>query len=486
MAYVTRVCFCALMLGAGLLVGCTANLPDVGLNAFGEIPIAPQFEDFWSDHGGLATFGPPIEAARGEGSLLRQMFLNVELVLDRNLPSGSAVLLAPLGKRLGLAEPPVSPLAADGSRYFSATGHMLYAGFSQAYEELGGEAIAGAPISEVRFRDGRILQYFENLGLYRQEDDAPSDVHLLALGLAARPASSASLVGEISLVLPPEILLRPFGDFMDRFGGESLFGPPLTEPFFTQDGAVEQIYQRAAFYSSVRDSSVVLLRPLGESLGPAEPAVAPTDDPDAMYFPETGHNVRWAFAEFYRSNRGEQILGLPLEESHIEGGRLVQRFQYAVLNYHYDLPVQLAVQLAPLGTAYLESMGVGVVPPTSAHPGSTPTAAPGIAPAVVTVSTWPERVMAPIGSPQWIWIEILLPDGTPWIDIAPLLVVHGPRSDYYPSVPATSAAGRTSLVLVLEDLQPGEIVNYDVIVSGEFGIGHAQGQFAAIWSVPTP
>ncbi len=486
MADITRASCCVLLLGAGLLVGCTADHPVAGLNAFGDIPIDEQLEEFWSDHGGLSTFGPPIEAARREGPVLRQMFLNVELVVDRNLPTAGSVELAPLGRRLGLAEPPVSPLSADGSRYFSATGHMLYAGFTQAYEELGGEAVAGAPISEVKFRDGKILQYFENLGLYREEDEAPSEVRLLALGLAARPERSASLVGDIRLVLPPEIMLRPFGDFMDRFGGESLFGPPLTEPFFTQDGSIEQIYQRAVFYSSVRDASVVLLRPLGESLGPADAPVPPAEDPDGLYFPETGHNVRWAFAEFYRSNRGEEILGLPLEESHIEGGQLVQRFQNAILTYHYDLPVHLAVQLTPLGIAYLESMDVGVVPPTSAHPGSTSTAAPDAAPAIVTVTTWPERALAPVGSPQWIWIEVLLPDGTPWSNIVPLLVVHGPRSDFYPSVPATGAEGRTSLVLTLEDLQPCEIVNYDVIVSGEFGIGHAQGQFATIWSAPTP
>jgi hypothetical protein len=486
MANISRASVCALLLGAGLLVGCTSNRPDVSLNAFGDIPIDDQFEEFWSDHGGLSTFGPPIEPARGEGSLLRQMFLNAELVIDRNASSGNSVELAPLGKRLGLAEPPVSPQSAEGSRYFPATGHMLYAGFTQAYDEVGGQAVAGAPISEVKFRDGKILQYFENLGLYREENDAPSEVRLLALGLAARPERLASLVGDVLLVLPPEIMLRPFGQFMDRFGGESLFGHPLTEPFFTQDGAVEQIYQRAAFYSSVRDPSVVLLRPLGESLGPADAPAPQVDDPDSLYFSETGHNVQWAFAEFYQSNSGEEILGLPLEESHIEDGLLVQRFQNTVLTYHYDLPEHLAVQFAALGTAYLESIDAGVVPPTPVDPGSTPTAAPDAAPTIVDVTTWPERPLAPIGNPQWIWIEVLLPDGTPWVDVVPLLVVHGPRSDFYPSVPATGTEGRTSLVLVMEDLQPGEVVNYDVIVSGEFGIGHAQGQFAAIWSVPTP
>jgi len=486
MAPICRICICAFILGTGLLVGCTASNPAAGLNAFGDIPIAAQLDDFWSDHGGLNSFGPPLEPARSTGSLLRQVFLNAELVVDRNSTSGQSVELAPLGRTLGLAEPAVSPLATDGSQYFSSTGHMLYAGFSQAYEELGGEMVAGAPISEVKFRDGRILQYFENLGLYREENDAPSEVRLLALGLASRPDRRASMVADVKLVLPPEILLRPFGVFLDRYGGESLFGPPLTEPFFTPSGTVEQIYQRAAFYSSVRDSGTVLMRPLGESLGPADAPVSITNDPDGLYFQETGHNVRWAFAEFYRSNHGEEILGFPLEESHIEGGQLVQRFQYAILTYHYDLPVHLAVQFAPLGVAYLESIDVGVVPPTSVHPGATSTAAPDQSTSIVNVTTWPEQSIIPVDSPQWIWIEVLLPDGTPWIDIVPLLVVHGPRHDFYPSIPATSAEGTTSFVLLIEDLQPGEIVNYDVIVSGEFGIGHAQGQYAAIWSLPTP
>lgn len=480
-----KVCICALVFGAGLMTGCTSTYPDADLHAFGDVSIAVEFEDFWKDHGGLATFGPPIDFVRSEGSILLQTFLNAELFMDRSTPGRASVELTALGRRLGLSEPAVSPQASEGSRYFSATGHMLYAGFSQAFEDLGGETVVGAPISEVKFRDGRILQYFENIGLSREENDPPSEVHLLALGLASRPERSAFMVGNVNYVLPPEIMLRPFSDFLDRFGGESLFGPPLTEPFFTQDGAIEQIYERAAFFSSVREASTVRLRPLGESLGPADEPVPQVDDPDGLYFTETGHNVRWAFAEFYRNNHGEQLLGLPLEESRIEGGRLIQRFQNAVLIYQHDFPSHLAVQLAPLGTTYLQSLAAGVVPPTSAHPGITPTPAAATNLPIVHVSTWPERSMSPVGSPQWIWIEVLLPDGTPWIGIEPLLVVHGPRSDFYPNVPATGAEGRTSFVLVLEDLSPGEIVNYDVIVSGEFGIGHAQGQFAATWSAPT-
>jgi hypothetical protein len=383
-------------------------------------------------------------------------------MLDRSTPGNSSVELAPLGINLGLSEPAVSPQASQGSRYFSATGHMLYAGFSQVFEELGGEAVVGAPISEVKFRDGRIVQYFENLGLCRDENAAPSEVHLLALGLAAHPERSAFMVGNISYFLPPEIMLRPFADYLDRFGGESLFGPPLTES----------------------EASTVHMRRLGETLGPAEASVPHVEDPDGLYFTETGHNVRWAFAEFYRNNDGEVLLGLPLEESRIENDQLVQRFQNGILTYRYDLPSHLAVQLAPLGITYMQSMAAGIIPPTSAHPGTTPTPSELTDLPSVQVTTWPERFMSPLGSPQWIWIEVLRPDGSPWIGVEPLLVVHGPRGDHYPSVPATGTEGRTSLVLVLDDLRPGEIVNYDVIVSGEHGLGHAQGQFAATWSMP--
>jgi hypothetical protein len=267
---------------------------------------------------------------------------------------------------------------------------MLYAGFSQVFEELGGEAVVGAPISEVKFRDGRIVQYFENLGLCRDENAAPSEVHLLALGLAAHPERSAFMVGNISYFLPPEIMLRPFADYLDRFGGESLFGPPLTEPFFTQDGSIEQIYERAAFFSNVSEASTVHMRRLGETLGPAEASVPHVEDPDGLYFTETGHNVRWAFAEFYRNNDGEVLLGLPLEESRIENDQLVQRFQNGILTYRYDLPSHLAVQLAPLGITYMQSMAAGIIPPTSAHPGTTPTPSELTDLPSVQVTTWPE------------------------------------------------------------------------------------------------
>src|SRR3989304_5582810 len=96
--------------------------------------------------------------------------------------TGDEVRLAALGWELGLAEPAVPPSDAPSDAYDSDTGHTVYAGFAGLIQRLGGKRIVGGPISEVAFRDGQIVQYFENLGLVRPENASPADARLIALG----------------------------------------------------------------------------------------------------------------------------------------------------------------------------------------------------------------------------------------------------------------------------------------------------------------
>jgi hypothetical protein len=410
--------------------------------------------------------------------LLYQVFLNVELVYDRNAAPSARISLHPLGLDLGLAEPPVPPPADPAARYFESTGHTLYADFAQTYFDLGGERVAGAPISEVKRYDGRSIQYFENLGLYREEGEAPSEVRLLALGLEACGERCIPRAQTLTYLLPPYILERPFASVLDRFGGERLLGAPLTGSYLAPDGSLEQIYQRAVVFSPSHNPVDLRFRRLGEMLGPADPPVLPSYERGSTYFPETGHNVAWAFADFYAAMQGDLLLGLPLEEAHLEGDMLVQRFQNGILEYHYDLPAMLATQLASLGDLYLASLPADAISSLAVpiQPTSPPLAYP--LQQSVTIETHLRYAFLPVGEAQEITVRVLH-DGIPWSQVTPLIVVHSPRSDFSPEVEATDAEGTTSVLVALDDLRPGEIVNYEVIVSGEYGEGYAFGQYIA-------
>lgn len=442
----------------------------------GPHPIAAPFEAYWTANGGLATFGPPLEESRLEESRLRQTFLNAELVLDPSLPASDRIYPAPLGMQLGLAEPPVPASGQAGERYFESTGHSVYPGFSQAYDRIGGEALAGPPIGEVQFRDGWVIQHYRNMGLIRPESSAPSEIRFLAYGLAVRPDLSAQAAG--FSVLPPGLRPRPFAAMIDRLGSESVIGPPLTHPFLAGDGSLEQVYERAVLYSPVDAPAQVRLRPLGSALGPADPAVLDASADFGLYAPQSGHNIAWAFASFYSSRGAADVLGLPLEEAKMTADVLRQRYENVVLEYHFELPPLLAVQLAPLGREYFRRLPSQVAQ-GAAGGDPTPPASQVPAPeSAYLVRAQVSLFVLPLGALQQFTVWINGPDGAPVAGVTPLLAIHTARADIFPALPATDVQGVSSAAIPLSGVQPGEIVNFEVFVAGEAGVGYAFGQFA--------
>jgi hypothetical protein len=459
-----------------LAAACASPAPAASSLQGDQLPVDSKLEAFWQDHGGLATLGPPLKEAYLQGTVLHQVMLNGELVFDSRAPGGRQVYLAPLGSHLGLAQPAAPPPPDQGARYFDSTGHTLFVGFSQAFDELGGLAVVGAPIAEVSFPGGLVIQYFGNLGFYRDQAAAPADVHLLAYGLASITDAGFQPPPGFPAVLPPDLRPRPFAPFLDRFGGEAVFGQPLSDPRPATDGSLEQVYRGAVLYAPRDRPAEVKLRPVGTSLGPADPPAPRSDDPDALYFQDTGHNVGWAFAQFYKSHGGQAVLGLPLGEAQLEDGAMTQRYENVILEYHFDLPSRLAIQLAPLGLGYLQIQAAGQPTPT---PVTQP--APGTAPATAGPIRVQATVRYPILSPgteQVFDVGIYLPDGTPWAGVIPLIVVHAPGGDRYPEVGATDSQGHLDFTLNFDSLQAGEIVDFEVAVAGSYGLGYAEGQFA--------
>lgn len=116
-----------------------------------------------------------------------------------------------------------------------------------------------------------------------------------------------------------------FLDFWRSRGQMLLFGYPLSEAF-ESNGRVVQYFERSRFEYDL-STGQIQLGLLGRELladrwfEPAEPLA------DALYFPETGHNIKGKFRNFWEKRGGAEIFGLPLSEAFEEDGRLVQYFE---------------------------------------------------------------------------------------------------------------------------------------------------------------
>ena len=452
---------------AALLAACTSSPPNAGSS----IPTAPEFESFVAAHGGMHIFGPAIEQRREDSGRVRQAFANAELVFDPALPAGTQVALTPLGYSLGLASPAVPRL--PGSSYFESTGHALDPRLQAGFDSAGGSAVVGAPIAEAVARGAHLVQYFENLGLRLPLEGSSGDFEFLAYGFAAH----AEIRPPAGVVLPPDARTRPFALFLDPYGGESVFGRALSEPYAAPDGALEQVFANTVLYAPTEAPGSVRLRGLGSALGPPDPPVTGPSDTVGLYVPDSGHYVLWAFATFYRAHGGEVVLGLPLEEGKTVDGVLRQRFENVILEYRPELPPHLAVQLSPLGIVYAAASGQpgGDASATLAAPGPVISVCSGVA----SVTTQPQQAILPSAGIQHIQVVVLRPDGQPWSGVTPMVVVHTPSGDLYPPVPPADGDGRTAAAFSVEGLRPGEVVNYEVVVAAEQCTGYAIGQFAA-------
>ena len=209
---------------------------------------------------------------------------------------------------------PESPGA--GSLYFAATGHNLAEPFRTRWEQAGGEAVIGAPLSEERYASGAggVLQSFENLVLlYDPSQSVPFDVRGQPLGKsvwaeliagdASKPVSACT--GASCQVFPEtgHSLAEPFATFWNQHGGVALFGPPVSEPFNDPEapGVVVQVLESR--------SGAVSLRPMGRSLATRDGLLG---DPAFVPAPPTGGSTFLVKASDGLRLRGGPDLDAPM------------------------------------------------------------------------------------------------------------------------------------------------------------------------------
>jgi hypothetical protein len=187
---------------------------------------------------------------------------------------------------------------------------------------------------------------------------------LLASGVAANPHQTSK--PDFEYWNETGYYVRgPFLEFFRTRGGLEIFGYPLTRAFYdpTHGGLYVQYFQRARmeWHPLNEEPYEVQLGLLADELGyPLAEAdqIPSSNGPLHHYFPETNHVVSFAFLDFFRSHGGIDIFGYPRSEFMYEGGRVVQYFQRARMEWHPERGSGSPISLANLGEEYIERLGV--------------------------------------------------------------------------------------------------------------------------------
>ena len=99
--------------------------------------------------------------------------------------------------------------------------------------------------------------------------------------------------------------------------------------------------------------------------------VEPPDDPNVLYFEETGHTLSGVFREYWEREGGLEMFGMPITEPFDQSGRSVQYFERARFEFHPELGEGGAVQLGLLGSFLVQDRGL---PTDPANLGANPNA----------------------------------------------------------------------------------------------------------------
>ncbi len=156
------------------------------------------FLDYWTGHGGLAVFGYPLGEAYEEISptddkpYLVQYFERARMEYHPENAPGYRIQLGLLGRNLvgARADGPFAPVstAPPGAQLVAATGHSLGGAFLAYWQQHGGIATFGYPISEpydaVSPTDGHVYrtQYFERARFEWHPDAGGGAVELGLIG----------------------------------------------------------------------------------------------------------------------------------------------------------------------------------------------------------------------------------------------------------------------------------------------------------------
>jgi hypothetical protein len=143
--------------------------------------VCDAFSAFWNANGGLANFGYALSEAFDDNGLTVQYFERARFELH---PENAGTLYEVLLTRVGADEvdrdyrDQTTPSAPqEGCQFFDVTSHNLCGNLAQAWNDFGGLAVFGYPLTEPFEENGMTVQYFERArfetapGVWPERDD---------------------------------------------------------------------------------------------------------------------------------------------------------------------------------------------------------------------------------------------------------------------------------------------------------------------------
>jgi len=326
----------------------------------GQYLVEIHLRNLYQDLGGAAELGLAISQPRNfAGGAVCQYTTNVMLCYNGGSHSETErVYLAPLAKEFNLQSTP----AANGLP------PAIYEGFAEVYaRKFFGERYVGAPLTSAQYNPEkrRLEQYFERMGFYTLIDDPQKKVHLLAYGSYACREDCVpnlpndSMIGwnkSIPLLLPKVI---------DRVGGYSLFGDPISIPYLDKKDRTLQILDKIVVYTTADNPQVLQMLPLAVELNMPLSAPGPQGfgSKNNMVFyvihDNVGYHVPIMFDQFIAKHGGTEISGQPLSdpyELNINNQRVARQcFKNLCLDYALNGNEEQHVSLVSLGQMFLET-----------------------------------------------------------------------------------------------------------------------------------
>jgi len=462
------------------LAGCDRQSP-IPQQLPGTYPVEPALREFYAMLGGQEILGPAITPGFRFEQGLCQYTQNVLMCFNPNNRSHERFYLFPLADFFNVREDP-GIITGEGR---IVSGYLIYEEFVPLYDRLYGALYAGRPLTQPRYNasHNRIEQYFENVGFYRNLDEPPGSVHLLAYGVFACDAHCRYQAPTLGIVTPHTgDVAQPFLPQLTRLGGPSAFGNPLSEPYIAPDGALEQIYETVIIYAPSDQPRGMRLRPLSRMLGMLQNPPGPQiySEADGMVFYPTqnnlGYHVPLVFDQFIAQHGGRELSGQPLEEiTPVEDLRFRQCFENYCLIYDHTAAPSLRVRLLPLGQTYLRIIQAEGTTPLELY-----------SPQTIRLFITPAQTRLPADQPQTFTLRVLSArDDKPLQGVESYLWLTLPdstRLEY--RLPPTNAEGLATLSIAPLTPQPlnGSVISYQVCLNLPSAQSICQADSYLIWN----
>jgi hypothetical protein len=143
---------------------------------------------------------------------------------------------------------------SEDTRYFEETGHNVSGEFLRFYDQHGGRAIFGYPLTREFVENGLVVQYFQRVRMEKHpENPEPYKVQLGLLGEELGWRQAPIPESEIPPPTHPDKRYFPetghtvafaFLECYQENGGLDIFGYPITEWIIELDGRIVQYFQR--------------------------------------------------------------------------------------------------------------------------------------------------------------------------------------------------------------------------------------------------